>query len=389
MYNQTTANVQNRYFTSNKVDSQQIKPFNRLVSIKKAQSDALLCFNQPVRITEHKGLALLVVTHEPDQRDTYHSFILQDSITLKPHTYFNTLALSPDCQVYLEPTNNEDPQIIAIKDRIKVEMPPATLDVQTIYGLHHQVYSNGESLPRSPHAYYELLIVDHGEIEIEVNHHTRHRLGQHYAWVNYPGQKYRINFTQDGMATLISILFKAQGLPDTISQRPMILGHRQLQIIERIIRLSNQNIKQMPFFYDEMLTSLQLVMVQMVNTDASHQEGITSSMRENYESETFQEIINFLEANVQDQHQVNDLVDHFNISRSSLQALFNKYTGQTPKAYINSLRLKRSKLMIHDSKYTLSEIASQLGYGSIQYFSRAFSKEFGISPSNYAKSIVK
>ena len=138
-----------------------------------------------------------------------------------------------------------------------------------------------------------------------------------------------------------------------------------------------------------MLTSLQLVMVQMVNTDASHQEGITSSMRENYESETFQEIINFLEANVQDQHQVNDLVDHFNISRSSLQALFNKYTGQTPKAYINSLRLKRSKLMIHDSKYTLSEIASQLGYGSIQYFSRAFSKEFGISPSNYAKSIVK
>ena len=86
MYNQTTANVQNRYFTSNKVDSQQIKPFNRLVSIKKAQSDALLCFNQPVRITEHKGLALLVVTHDPDQKDSYHSFILQDSITLKPHT---------------------------------------------------------------------------------------------------------------------------------------------------------------------------------------------------------------------------------------------------------------------------------------------------------------
>ena len=111
-------------------------------------------------------------------------------------------------------------------------------------------------------------------------------------------------------------------------------------------------------------------------------------MRENYESELFQAMVDFLDAHVEDQNQVSDLVEHFSLSRSTIQSLFNKYANTTPKNYINTIRLNRSKQMIQETQMTLSQIADYLGYGSIQYFSRAFSKEFGLSPSSYAKSIV-
>ncbi|MEG0743950.1 MAG: AraC family transcriptional regulator, partial [Erysipelotrichaceae bacterium] len=44
-------------------------------------------------------------------------------------------------------------------------------------------------------------------------------------------------------------------------------------------------------------------------------------------------------------------------------------------------------LLIKESLYTISEISSKLGFTSIHYFSRKFKQQFGITPSDYAKTI--
>ena len=389
MYNLTTNNVQSNYFTTVNQDSQQIKPFNRLVTIKKNHSDALLRFTKPVVITENKGLALLVMTSNPEDKEAYQYVILQNSVQIKANTYFNTLALTDSCQLYLEPSENEDPNIINLKDRIQVKQNKSKVKVNEIYGLHYQVYSSGERIINHNKGYYELLVVDQGEARMEVGYKNHPILSKNYAWLIFPEQKNQIYFHKDCMTTLISVLFQAEGISDSIAQRPINLGHRQIQLVERLVNLSTKTEEQIPYFYDEMMTSLQLILNQMLNGESQSHQEIQTSMRENYENELFQSIIDFLENHVSEQNEVSDLVERFNVSRSSIQSLFKKYTGYTPKQYINSLRLKQSKLLIHESKMTISEIAEKLGYGSIQYFSRAFSKEFGISPSNYAKSIIK
>ena len=43
--------------------------------------------------------------------------------------------------------------------------------------------------------------------------------------------------------------------------------------------------------------------------------------------------------------------------------------------------------MIHEHNQTISEISDILGFTSIQYFSRKFKLQYGISPTDYAKSI--
>ncbi|MGX7108438.1 helix-turn-helix domain-containing protein [Facklamia miroungae] len=389
MYNQSTKNAMSPYFSAVKINHHQIKPFNRLVTIKKNRSEALLKFKKPVILTEHKGLALLVMTDDPDNKDSFQYFLLQNAIQINAGIYFNTLSLTSECKLYLEPSQNEEPQIISLKEKIQVEKDTARIKIDDVFGLHYQVYSSGERILNHPQNYYELIIVDQGQASMELSYNNQPLLTKNSAWLNFPGQKNQIAFKEDGMTTLISILFTGQGLSETIAQRPINLGHRQIQLVSRLVNLANVTEEKYPFSYDEIVTSLQLIITQMHNGEDKITTEASTSMRENYENDLFQSIVDFLQENVGQQHQVNDLVDKFNISRSSLQTLFNKYTGQTPKQYINSLRLKQSKLLIHESKMTLSEIANELGYGSIQYFSRAFSNEFGISPSNFAKSILK
>ena len=53
------------------------------------------------------------------------------------------------------------------------------------------------------------------------------------------------------------------------------------------------------------------------------------------------------------------------------------------------MKLEKSCQMIREEKYTISNIALLLGFNSIHYFSRAFTQKYSISPSEYAKQMIK
>ena len=86
---------------------------------------------------------------------------------------------------------------------------------------------------------------------------------------------------------------------------------------------------------------------------------------------------------------IEDLCSKFSVSRSSLQTLFKNNLDTSPKKYINDLKLSKSKQLIKENKYTISEIAFMLGFNSIHYFSRAFTQHYEISPSEYAQTVFK
>jgi AraC-like DNA-binding protein len=58
-------------------------------------------------------------------------------------------------------------------------------------------------------------------------------------------------------------------------------------------------------------------------------------------------------------------------------------TGKKPIDLLKSYRLKRAKDLLGQNNLTVAEIAYKIGYDMPNSFSRAFKKEFGISPSAY------
>lgn len=68
--------------------------------------------------------------------------------------------------------------------------------------------------------------------------------------------------------------------------------------------------------------------------------------------------------------------------------LFRAYTGLTPADYIRRLRLAKSALRLKNGDCRVIDAAFSLGFGSADGYTRAFCREFGCKPGEYAKEPV-
>jgi len=77
------------------------------------------------------------------------------------------------------------------------------------------------------------------------------------------------------------------------------------------------------------------------------------------------------------------LAHHFNISPSYLSLLFREHTSSNFIDYLTSVRIHRAKELLASSDLRVYEIAESIGYRDAHYFSAAFKKIVGISPTEY------
>lgn len=68
--------------------------------------------------------------------------------------------------------------------------------------------------------------------------------------------------------------------------------------------------------------------------------------------------------------------------------LFVSFVGATPSDYIRRLRLSNSAIKLRDEKIKITDVAFDFGFNSVDGFQRAFFKEFGCNPHEYANNPV-
>lgn len=68
--------------------------------------------------------------------------------------------------------------------------------------------------------------------------------------------------------------------------------------------------------------------------------------------------------------------------------LFREHTGLTVSEYIRRLRLSKSALRLKSGTVRVTQIAYDLGFGSVDGYQRAFRREFGCNPAEYARTKV-
>lgn len=80
-----------------------------------------------------------------------------------------------------------------------------------------------------------------------------------------------------------------------------------------------------------------------------------------------------------------DIARHVGLSEDYLSACFREELGLTPIAYLNRYRIKRAKELLRQTDWPIAEIARQVGFTSLSYFSRLFRRETGMAPSEYRR----
>ncbi len=68
--------------------------------------------------------------------------------------------------------------------------------------------------------------------------------------------------------------------------------------------------------------------------------------------------------------------------------IFKQYIGLTPAEYIRRLRLSKSALRLKNEDCRVIDVANDSGFGSVDGYQRAFLREFGCNPGDYAKEPV-
>lgn len=114
-----------------------------------------------------------------------------------------------------------------------------------------------------------------------------------------------------------------------------------------------------------------------------------NSDHKNLKSERAQQIKLYLEHHVDQPVTMADLTAVYHLEASYISRIFKKTYGISPIRFHRLNRIKCAEEMIHYTNLSLTDIADQFGFISVQDFSRAFQRIKGVSPSSLRQQSAK
>ena len=101
---------------------------------------------------------------------------------------------------------------------------------------------------------------------------------------------------------------------------------------------------------------------------------------------TLQSAIGYITENWDKDFSVADIAKKCCASESTVYHLFQKFLGQTPVSFVNSIRINVAIEYLENSSYSVSRISELVGFHSENHFRRVFSGLTGTTPLKYRKN---
>lgn len=125
------------------------------------------------------------------------------------------------------------------------------------------------------------------------------------------------------------------------------------------------------------------------STDATASAVTNSINTANYHSDQLHRLTDFLRANLEHNLTLEEISTALQLSIPNLHRLCKKQCGCGPIAYFIALKISEAKKLMRKTSLNFTQISEQLGFSSVNYFSKLFKKKTGMTPSEYAKSFYR
>lgn len=333
------------------------------------------------------GMAALLVGETPDA-ENLEIFAIHRLVKLNPEIYFALIAITPAITCKLITNTRYTSLVEPLTTPYSFERILPRIQIHEILGYYYSVRNANYHFDGESHDYFELTYVDLGTMATIVDG-VPYELKERELIIYGPGQFHSQKILPDGPCSYVTILFDMES-----NQFEPLLGKvftYDKKIHSLIKTFILESASQLPYMNSLMLSLLQETILRLLQNEFIHipAERPVTSTRQHYQDEFLEKILTYIDDNICKPITVAEICQKFSLSRSSLQILFKENLNQSPKKYINELQMERSRLMICEDKYTISEIALMMGFNSIHYFSRAFTQKYHITPSEYAKTLFK
>lgn len=348
-------------------------------SIHNKDFDTSFISTEPVYLECPEGIALLAVSVDGM---SFEEFVMARTVKLKAGVHFNVISISGKAKIrirYVPQTMGNHP----METSVSYDPIISRLNLKEILSSYYQIRKGSYQSGREKNSFYELIYVDHGEMDVTVDDETYH-MQKYDLMLYHPGQKHSLETTEDSSCSYMSIAFTMDtGIKGNLKNR---VFHTRKDLYQTLTRFMKAIQEDTPLNMELAMLHLKEVLILLYQFDGEEKPaGQETTLQSHYDDTMLNEILVFIHNNVYASYTVEDLCQKFSISRSSLQALFRANLGMTPKQYISELKLNEAKKLISQHEHTISQVSDLLGFTSIHYFSRRFKSYFGIAPSEYAR----
>ncbi len=133
---------------------------------------------------------------------------------------------------------------------------------------------------------------------------------------------------------------------------------------------------QFVFKFHDFPTMLTALEQRIIEGSAEQREDVLSNSR-------FIQMMSYINSHYEQGLTLNELAKKLNLSANYLSQAFKKETGKTFMKYITELRIDKAKEMLDSGEYSVSQIASKLGFDDYFYFLKTFKRVVGLTPKQY------
>ncbi len=100
-------------------------------------------------------------------------------------------------------------------------------------------------------------------------------------------------------------------------------------------------------------------------------------------SDIMHKTVAYIKSNYMNKITLEDIAEHVFLSKSHLSKIFNKEMNTTISAFINKIRIEKSKHLLKDGSLSIADIANLTGFDDQSYFTKQFKIFTGISPKKF------
>ena len=278
------------------------------------------------------------------------------------------------------------------------------IKITGIYTIHYFKYGRNFNFTPESHAFWELVFIDSGNAKI-LNDSATLTLKQGNAFLHKPNVLHTI-YTDDVFANSAIISFESNSrILKNLSEKILNFNDYEKTLLNKIVneakisyidKLNDVHLKKMtkrisaPFGGEQIIkNNIELLFISLLRNLHSLPKP-TEEITLNISSDQIvSSIIKIMHERLNESENINlnDISYRLGFSKSYIKSQFKKKTGFSIIQYYINLKIDKSKKLLSQQKYTVSEIADMLGFGSVYYFSRQFKLHTDMSPTEYINSI--
>ena len=314
--------------------------------------------------------------------ENFQQFYLDKPICIQEGVYFILIPFKGEASVAM--SAETEPRQVGKRpcDSVRVDHQ---IRVEGLYTFFYQEREQGFLFAGESHPMPELTYVDQGELH-SVADGQDILLKQGDIAIFGPNQ-WHMHYADIGVAPrYVTITFDLEGVDITpLLNRKFAAPQQAVTLIQQMLR---EQERMDEYSSDMIISQLSLLMLTLLR-EASAPTGtkLRTSNAIHSENEIIRQAQQYISTHIRQKLSVPLVAKQVDVSPSYLTALFHKNLQISPGEYIRRTKLQESKQMIRENNLNFTEIAAALQYSTVHHFSRQFKEKFGITPTEYAKSV--